>query len=166
MTNKVYINEGALFTQVRKTTNGGNSSWGAKEHDALAADMIESLEDKSGDAIDLKEYAPIIRSIVSPTEKNQSEALRVALDLAGYELDKATEATLGLLLNTVGFSDHLAKKVDPETGKPFITKPTKGAKKKAFDALFAVTETETPAADKVKSAASQSLTDTAQAAAA
>ena len=133
----IHLKQGALLNKVRAITKNGNSSWGAKEQDALSADMIDNLKDESGNAPDLKNVAPVIKALLSPTEKNLSEGLRVALENAGYQLDKATEATLGLLLNPVGFADYLAKTADPMTGKPFIKKPTKGVKKKAFDALLA-----------------------------
>jgi len=156
---KIHIEKGALLKKVRAITNGGNSSWGAKEHDALAADMIDSLKDQGGNAIDLKEHAPIIMAIVSPTEKNQSEAMRVAFNIAGYQLDEQTEVTLGLILNSVGFADYLAKTDDPTTGKPFIKKPAKGVKKKAFDALLSETPVvaETPTVTEIDSAGKAQL---------
>lgn len=132
----IHIKQGALLKKVREITNDGNSGWGSKEHDALVSDLIGNLEDQDGNIPDLKIVAPIIKAILCPIEKNQAEAIRIAFQIAGYQLDKSTEGTFGLLSNTVGFADYLAKTADHKTGKPFITKPAKGQKKAAFTALM------------------------------
>jgi len=154
MNNIIHLKQGALLNKVRAITNNGNSSWGAKEHDLLVADVIGNMEDQGGNVADLKNADPIVMALLSPTPKNLSVALPVAFEIAGYQLDKQAEVALGLLLNPVGFSDYLGKTEDPMTGKPFIKKPAKGVKKKAFDALLAETPAvaETPVVTEIDSA--------------
>lgn len=131
------LKAGAFASAIKKVAGDGKTSWSVSDHGAVLENLLPSLVDETGATVTLNpDQLDSIRLIIVHNQEIQNKMLGRIFDEAGYELTDDAKAKLQLMFSVTSFGEFLSKKVDNATGRPFVTKVPKLAKKKAFDALF------------------------------
>lgn len=128
---------GGLASAIKQTAGEGKSTWSTQDQAELLKNLLPSVVGENGEPVALSaDQIDILNLIFAPDRDIQNRLLSRVFAEAGYELTDKAKTEFGLMFSAATFGEYLAKTNDPATGRRFVTKVKKLAKKNAFDALF------------------------------
>ncbi len=144
--NSINVANSEFRTAITSVTGRHKVGWKRADHDGVVKAMIAGLkmEDETPASLP-RPLSDLVMAIVSPTPERQQLALKKVLEDAGFEMDSPTQEMFQLLCDMAGFSNSLAKDINPETKKPFIIKEPKRKKRDTFTNLLKEMAEEDPA---------------------
>ncbi len=135
---KVQIKEDGFEAALNAAVGENKIGWNTNDHAGLLNLILLAMTDEDGKTFELtQEQKDLVHAAIAPTQTLQRSMLHRAFRQAGVEVAQKSMEIMESLIGVPQFCDFLATNKNPETGRPFIGKVAKSARKDTLAALLA-----------------------------